>query len=298
MNSRRFENVLSAERLFRWPTFYSVYVTVPPTNDERTTRRGLSERESRALARLTSQSKEIFRIDDLAEALETTYDSAKTTASRLANNGWLTRLKPGLYLVVPLAAGENSQYTAHEFYIASHLVEPMYMGFWSALDFHGFTEQVPRSVYVATTKRRPDRTVHDVEYHFVTLAEYKFFGHEQYAVGGHQVPIATPEKTLADCADQPQHCGGVRELAKGIREGADSYDPETLIEYARRIGNGAALKRLVYLMDHYEIPVPNRETVDAEFTGGSSPLDPTRSSKGDYAPDYRLYVNIPDEELP
>lgn len=269
-----------------------------PTNNERTTRSGLSERESRALARLTSQNTEIFTIDDLAEALGTTYDSAKTTASRLASNGWLTRLKPGVYLVVPLAAGENAQYTAHEFYIASHLADPMYVGFWSALGFHGFTEQVPRSVTVATTKRLPDRTVHDVEYHFVTLAERKFFGHEQYAIGGHQVPIATPEKTLADCADQPNHCGGVRELAKGIREGTESYDPETLIEYARRIGNGAALKRLVYLMDHYEVPVPERNAVEADFTTGSSPLDPTRSAKGFYAPDYRLYVNIPDEELP
>ena len=116
------------------------------------------------------------------------------------------------------------------------------------------------------TKRLKDRTVHDVEYHFVTLAEHKFFGHEEYTVGDHQVP--TPEKTLADCADQPQHCGGVRELAKGIRKGPDGYDSETLIEYARRIGNGAALKRLVYLMDYYGIPVPGRKSAEAEFTEG------------------------------
>jgi len=256
-------------------------------------------RISMASAWLLQVSRAIsFGIEELTEALETTYNSVQTTASGLESNGWLTRLKPGLYLLVPLLTGEESQYTAHKFYIANHLVDPIYIDFWSALGFHGFTEQVPRSVTVATTKRLKDRTVHDVEYHFVTLAEHKFFGHEQYAVGGHQVPIATPEKTLADCADQPQHCGGVRELAKGIRKGPDGYDPETLIEYARQIGNGAALKRLVYLMDHYGVPVPDRESVEAEFTEGSSPLDPTRSAKGDYAPDYRLYVNIPDEELP
>jgi len=271
---------------------------VTPTADEQTARKGLSGRESRALARLTSRNEEIFGIDELAEALETTYDSAKSTASRLERNGWLTRLKPGLYLVVPLAAGEDPQYTAHEFYVASHLVEPMYVGFWSALGFHGFTEQVPRSVFVATTKRRSDSAVHDIEYHFVTLAERKFFGQEQYAVGGHSVPIATPEKTLADCADQPGHCGGVRELAKGVRTGTDGYDPETLLEYARRIGNGAGIKRLVYLMDHYGVPVPDRETVGDDFTEGTSPLDPTRSATGDYAADYRLYVNVSDEALP
>jgi len=58
-----------------------------------------------------SRNREIFAIDDLAEALETTYDAAKTTVSRLANNGWLTRLKPGLYLVVPLAAGERARFS-------------------------------------------------------------------------------------------------------------------------------------------------------------------------------------------
>jgi predicted transcriptional regulator of viral defense system len=46
-----------------------------------------------------------------------------------------------------------------------------------------------------------------------------------------------------------------------------------LIEYARRFGNGAALKRLVYLTDHYGIPVPDHGTVETEFTEGSSPLD-------------------------
>jgi predicted transcriptional regulator of viral defense system len=267
-------------------------------NQDRSTRRGLSERESRALSQLARRNQEIITIDDLATVLDTTYAAAKATASRLTQNGWLTRLKPGLYLIVPLAAGANPQYTAHEFYIASHLVDPMYISFWSALNHHGFTEQVPRSVYVATTKRRPDRTVHDVPYHLVTLADRKFFGYEQYAIGSHSVAIATPEKTLVDCADQPRHCGGVRELAKGIRTGTEGYDPAVLLNDAQRIGNGAALKRLVYLMDQYDISIPNRETVVDQFTTGTSPLDPTRSTEGTYASEYRLYINTPDSELP
>lgn len=269
-----------------------------PTKNDRTIRRGLSARESRALARLTSTNSEIFTIDELADALDTTYDSAKTTASRLESNGWLTRLTPGLYLVVPLAAGKHAQYTAHEFHIACHLVDPMYVSYWSALEYHSFTEQVPRSVSVATTKRRPDRTVHDVEYHLVTVADRKFFGFEAYSVAGQTVPIATPAKTLADCADLPRHCGGFRELAKGIRTGSDGYDPDRLLEYARRIGNGAAIKRLVYLMDHYDVAVPDRETVEDAFTKGTSPLDPARSADGTYDSEYRLYVNVDDEELP
>ena len=91
--------------------------------------------------------------EELADAQDTTYETAKSTASRLAKNGWLTRLNQGVYLIVPLAAGENAEYTAHEFHIASYLADPMYVGFWSALGYHGLTEQVPQSVYLATTKR-------------------------------------------------------------------------------------------------------------------------------------------------
>jgi predicted transcriptional regulator of viral defense system len=133
-------------------------------------------------------------IEELPEALETTYNSVQTTASGLESNGWLTRLKHRLYLVVPLVTGEESQYTAQKFYIASHLVDPMYIDFWNALGFHGFTEQVPPSIYVTTTNLLSDRAVYDVEYHFVPLAERKFFGHEQYSVGGHSVPIASPRR--------------------------------------------------------------------------------------------------------
>lgn len=268
-----------------------------PTNDERPSRGGLSERESRALSRLARQGKEIFTLDDLAAAQETTYDTAKSTASRLARNGWLTRLKPGLYLVVPLAAGERAEYTAHEFHVASHLADPMYVGFWSALNHHGLTEQVPRSVYVATTKRLSDKTIHGVEYHRVTLAERKFFGFEPHAVDGRRVPVSTPEKTLVDCADHPEHCGGVRELAKGVAAGTGAYDPETVLEYARRVGNGAAVKRLVYLMDYYDVPVPDREGVVEAFTEGVSKLDPTRSRDGSHSSEYRLELNVPEADL-
>lgn len=269
-----------------------------PTDDERTGRKGLGERESRALSRLARRGNEIFTLDELADAQETTYETAKDTASRLTRNGWLTRLKPGLYLIVPLAVGEDAEYTAHEFHVASHLADPMYVGFWSALSFHGLTEQVPRSVYVATTKRLTDITVHEVEYHRVTLADRKFFGFEPYAVGGRRVQISTPEKTLVDCADLPRHCGGVRELAKGVRAGTEVYDPETVIENARRVENGAAIKRLLYLMDYYEVPVSNREAAVRTFTRGVSELDPTRSADGSYSSDYGLNINVADGELP
>lgn len=95
------------------------------SNNDQNTRQGLSEQSSRALSRLASEGKEIVEIADLTNALETSYDSAKSTASRLGQSGWLTRLQPGTYRIVPFAAGEESTYTAHEFVVASLFAEKL-----------------------------------------------------------------------------------------------------------------------------------------------------------------------------
>jgi len=46
-------------------------------------------------------------------------------------------------------------------FIVSHLVVPAYVSYWSALYFHGFTEQVPLITFVATTKKKRPVTFRD-----------------------------------------------------------------------------------------------------------------------------------------
>ncbi len=61
--------------------------------------------------------------------------------------------------------------TVHNFLIASHLVDPYYIGYWSALNYHGLTDQTPPAVYVATTKARHTKRMLDSE--FVLYASQK-----------------------------------------------------------------------------------------------------------------------------
>ena len=89
---------------------------------------------------------------------------------------WLDRLKSGTYLIVPLEAGERGEYTEHKFVIASHIADPMYISYWSALNYHELTEQVSPTVCAATTERVPTREIHNRTCRFVTLTDSKFFG--------------------------------------------------------------------------------------------------------------------------
>lgn len=266
------------------------------SNSIESIKQGLSRREALALTRLAGQNRTIITIDDIQDAIDVSYDDAKKIANNLVHKKWLDRLKSGTYLIVPLAAGEAGEYTEHEFVIAAHFADPMYISYWSALNYHGLTEQVPVTVFAVTTDQVPTREIHGVTYRFVTLTESKFFGYDTVAIGAHRVNVAGVEKTLVDCADHPEHCGGVLELAKGLAN-ATEMDHEKLVEYLLRMGNGAAIKRIVYLADVLDIELAGRDALVDAFTTGYSKLDPTRGDDGQYASAYRLLLNVSEDEI-
>jgi predicted transcriptional regulator of viral defense system len=271
-----------------------------PTNDGEAQRKSLSTRESQALSRLASEGRQVITISDIADAIDIPRTSAKDMAYALNEKGWLERIAHGKYLILPLAAGENAVYTEHEFVIASALVEPMYVGYWSALNHHGLTEQLSRAVYIVTTGRAREREIHGVTYRPVSVTEQKFFGYESTAVGSKQVNISSLEKTLVDCADHPEFCGGIGELAKAMQTAVEMRCSwERVVEYLRRVGNGAATKRIVYLTDQLDIDLPEYGDLVENFTTGYPLLDPTRDATGTRDSKYQLRLNVaPESFLP
>lgn len=270
------------------------------TNEETIQRRSLSTRESQALSRLASEGNQVITIDDIADVLDIPRKPAKDMAYALKEKGWLERLAHGRYLILPLSAGESPEYTEHEFVIASALVDPMYIGYWSALNHHGLTEQLSRTVYIVTPSRARERDIHGVTYRPVTVTDQKFFGYQPTAVGPNQVNISSVEKTLVDCADHPEFCGGISELAKALQNATETQCSwERVVEYLQRVGNGAATKRIVYLTDHLGIDLPNRAELVEDFTTGYPLLDPTRNPKGTRDSTYQLRLNLsPESFLP
>lgn len=268
------------------------------TNQKESIRKGLSTRESRVLSRLASEGREIITISDIAAALDIPPKSAKDMAFVLTEKGWLERIVQGKYLIIPLTAGEDSVYTAHEFVIASALVEPMYIGYWSAMNHHGLTEQVPQTVYIVTPERAREREIHGVTYQPVSVTEQKFFGYQPTAVGSNQINISSIEKTLVDCADHPEFCGGISELTKALQNAVDSRCSwERVVEYLRQVDNGAATKRIVYLADQLDIELPQYSALTEEFTTGYPLLDPTREATGTHNSTYQLRLNVSHESF-
>ena len=266
-------------------------VTESVTLDEK--RKGLSKKESYLLSYLAESRKSIFALSDVVKVLDCSYEHAKVIVERLAKKKWIVRIIKGRYLIVPLTAGVRGDHTEHEFIVATFF-EPCYIAYWTALNYYGFTEQVPNKIFVVTRKRIRDKEILGVKFKFVNISEKKFFGFNDISISNVRVKISDKEKTIVDCLDKPKYCGGMGEITKGIFFAKDEIDFEKLTDYTMKICNNAAMKRLGFVLDFLGMDSKNLES---KISNSYSILDPTKEKTGKYNPKWKLLLNISEEEL-
>ncbi|MBI4869991.1 MAG: type IV toxin-antitoxin system AbiEi family antitoxin domain-containing protein, partial [Candidatus Riflebacteria bacterium] len=165
---------------------------------------------------LARSGRPIFTTEEARKTLRLSSHATVERLRLLLQRGWLTRLNRGLYMLLPIEAGPASTWSEDPAIIASRLVTPSYLSFWSALHFHGLTEQPPGVVTVATSRSHPPLELLGLRYIFVGLSPRKFFGHLPTWIGTVRVPIASPEKAILDSLDRPEHAGGISEVAKAL----------------------------------------------------------------------------------
>jgi len=92
----------------------------------------LGSQERVFLTSMASQNMRIFRFQD-AIPYWTSVEQARKALSRLAKNGWIKRLKRGLYLLVPLEAGIDGQWSDDPLLIGTQLAPDGTIAYWTAL---------------------------------------------------------------------------------------------------------------------------------------------------------------------
>ncbi len=263
----------------------------------------LSHTEATFLTELAAKGKDIFTIRDAYQLL----GQGKPTRDileRLVVKGWLERIERGKYLIVPLEAGPDRVWAEDALVLASHLVNPSMVAYWSALSHWNLTDQVPRVTYVQTPARKENRTpvVLGMRFQIVRVKEAKFFGGLAVRIGESLVQVTDPEKTLIDSLDRPELSGGVAEVAKALREGDGEIDWERATGHLRRFGSGAVVKRLGFLVESMGLSHPPHPEVVGQWQGlltaGISPLDPTSpQERHRIATRWRIGVNLPEGGL-
>jgi len=230
--------------------------------------------------------------EDALKVSNLSRESLRVFLLRLEKRGIIERIEKGKYLIIPLGA-EKGKYTLHEFVIGSTLIEPYSIAYWSALNYYGFTEQIPTTVFLQTTarKKNQDIKVFGVKYQIVKIKKEKMFGIRKEWIEETQINITDKEKTMIDCLDKPQYCGGIIEVAKALKN--NKLDRNKLESYAQRIGNSGVLRRLGYLCELLNIKIKLPKLNIRNYLL----LDPTMPEKDTKNARWRLIINLDDKLL-
>ena len=244
------------------------------------------------LLNLLAKKGNTFTFNDALKISNLSTTSLQKVLYRLQQSGAIERIEKGKYLIIPLGA-EKGKYTLHEFVIGSLLVEPYTIAYWSALNYYGLTEQIPTTVFIQTITRKfnTNPEVFGVQYKIVKIKKEKVFGIRKEWIEETQINITDKEKTIIDCLDKPQYCGGVVEVAKALKN--NKFDRKKLENYAQRIGNSGVLRRLGYLCEllNIKIKLPKLNTRNYLL------LDPTMPEKDTKNARWRLLINLDDKML-
>ena len=254
--------------------------------------------ESELVFTLEREGRTLFTVEEAGDILNTSENVLRVVLWRLASKGRIQRVKRGHYLLVPARAGYETRWSEHVFSFIDELLEEYYVGYWTALSYWGMTEQIPRTVFIALTKRRRDFTYSDtVPIHFVTISHHKFFGWTTETIGDQEFRISDKEKTIVDSLDLPQYAGGVPEAAKGLSQQLDWY---RIAEYADNLGNRTVHKRLGYLLEALGLEPPTEfvERLRRGIGSGYTWLDPTAPKKRITSDSrWRLKINLDARDI-
>jgi len=261
----------------------------------------LGPQSARLVTTLYEESRPVFRIADVQRILDMKEANARDLARKLVDRAVASRLKPGLFILVPFELGKEREYMGNPLVVARELNDgaDYYLSHGTAMAIHGMVTQ-PRLVYHVTTltKRRPI-TIMGAEFRFLASRKEFFFGlMDHWATKQEQVRVSDPERTIIDGLRMPEYCGGLTELAKGIAMKREFLDSGKLVAYALQMDIGAVIRRLGYLLELFGIGSPkSREPLRERLTDTVVRLDPLLPAGGKFLNRWRLQLNISPEEL-
>ena len=121
---------------------------------------------------------------------------------------------------------------------------------------------------------------------------------EQWVGKQEKVVVSNLERTLVDGLKQPEHCGGLTEVAKGLSMRRADVSVKKLVDYVLRLDVGAVIRRLGYLMEAYGIGGPEElARLREKLTPTYNLLDPVLPPEGKFLARWRLRLNVSPEEI-
>ena len=246
------------------------------------------QNEAKILQVLSDYGYDIFTKKRLREISLLSDKQLDISLRNLIKNGQLIIIENGKYCVYGFA---------DEFVIGNFLSHNGGIAYWTAMNYHGLTEQISNVIFVQTVRQKQNKKILNVQYHFVQIKSNKSFGYKTEGYGNHSYRITDLEKTILDCFDLPKYSGGYPEIIKAFYNA--KLNSRKLITYSKKMANISVSKRLAYLAELFEKKeltgfIEYVKTIIKSkynlFEHNGEPIGKTNKK-------WRLILNMPEKEI-
>jgi predicted transcriptional regulator of viral defense system len=257
---------------------------------------GISGLGREELAAVTARGQRLLTVEQTAQRLGLGRPEAAKKLARWAEQGWLRRVRRGLYIPVPVDVERPELWSEDPLVLADAVWSPCYFTGWTAVNHWGLTEQIFRTIVVRTSRRvrSADQKLLDHQYLLGHVPEsLMLWGIRAEWRAERRVLFADEARTVVDILDSPRIGGGIRHVAEVLEAYLGDLDWRRLVEYGDRIGNGAVFKRLGYLSE--SLGLGDEKLLEAcrqRLSSGVGLLDPTAPDRGPRVSEWGLRANV------
>lgn len=257
---------------------------------------GISGKGRAELTRVLGGGRRFITPSDVAESVEVDAQTAAKKLARWAEDGWVRRVRRGLYIGVPVDAANPAGWSEDALVVASEVWSPCYFTGWTSARQWAMTEQVFRTTVLKTSRRVRSSTVQLLDHDYIVAhlgAHALEWGMSSEWRDGVKLRFADPVRTIVDVLDAPRLGGGIRHVAELLTSYLDDHEPGMLVEYGDRLGNRTVFKRLGYLLETLDLGQPELVgSCHERIPAGISALDPDGPAGGHRVMRWGLRINV------
>lgn len=192
-------------------------------------RSAINESEFNVLGDAIVEYGTVVTFDQLQQFYNKDIEYTRKRISRLVEQGWLTRIKKGLFAISDLST-RGSLSIDHRV-VVNLLIQNAYISFQSALQFQGMFDQLLAGIRSISLERHKEREIGGVEYKFVYTQKRYYYGWDTYDIDGREVKIADIEKALIDMIQFHRTIYSTDIVLDKLSNYQDEIDSEKFIGY-------------------------------------------------------------------
>lgn len=189
----------------------------------------------------------VFTLNDVMHKLKMTHSAAAGALVRWQTQGIIKMVRRNLYAVIDPMTDTP---IADKYELASCITETSYVGWHTALEFHGVAHQPFYNTFVGNGKRFNNFHFEGNNYEYCSSP---FEASEENGIispiGNPYVRVTDIERTIVDCCDRIDRAGGPEELLHCM-ESINLINEDKLTKYLALYNKTFLYQKVGYIMEH------------------------------------------------